>query len=75
VSGTALPPADDYFLALFKRDMKEKLVQAGISAIRPALEAAADEVLRNMKGRIVRAHDHYRDATIVHLVVDGVKQA
>lgn len=69
-----LPADSTYLLALFKRDVHQKLVQAGIDAIRPALDKAANDTLASMKIRIEKNLDIMQDRTLVAIIVDGVKQ-
>jgi len=63
----------DYLLRLFQKDMVSRLTEAGIAAVRPAIQAAAHEAVLAMQAQIDIQADVYKQETVVHLTIKDVK--
>lgn len=64
-----------YLLSLFKADIKARLVEAGVAAVLPAIEAAADEALADLKLHIEERFDVLGQKMLVNVSASGLVKA
>lgn len=65
------PAAESYLLRLFQKDVKERLVQAGIDAVRPAIERAAAEAVASLQPQVEAHYAHLQQQVVVKLTICG----
>lgn len=68
------PAAETYLLRLFQKDVKERLVQAGIDAVRPAIERAAAEAVVSLRAGIETHYAQLEQQVVVKLTISGERE-
>lgn len=56
-------------LDAFRRDLKVRLVEHGIAAVRPAIEQAAEQAIAELQMKVESEYDMRRNRTVLALIL------